>query len=466
PPENITIMSKIAFENCTFPAGLFISADGNKLAVLGGTYRPIRLPPLPWTYDYVWLDIYGYNLYYAMDVKAFIHVYDVSSKSSPILIRNFTMSGSYFNSRMIGEYVYAVISQPVYIINSTVILPQIYLEDGVREIEATKIYYSNVSENFYTFTTIVALNIMNSTEEPNTLTLLIGGTSTLYVSLNNIYITFHNFNWQTTTIYRIKIENGTMSWKATGTVLGHERNQFSMDEYDGYFRIATAHWVNGTRRNDLYILDMNLAIVGNLTNIAPGESLDSTRFIGNRCYLTTSVVRKDPFFVIDIENPREPKLLGKLEFPGFTQYLHPYDENHLIGVGIDVNRRVQILMFDVSNVSNPIVMNNFTVPDCSETPVLWEHKAFLFDKAKELLVIPVSIYDCSWQGVYVFNIANYALTLKGNVTHLESGVDEWNYVYWIKRVLYIEDMLYTVSEMKLKINWLEDLSPKGEIVFP
>ncbi|MEM3616757.1 MAG: beta-propeller domain-containing protein [Candidatus Bathyarchaeia archaeon] len=456
PPENATLMSKITFENDTYPAGIFVSADSNKLAVLGSKYRF-----LPWYYYYY------YNFYY-VDVKTFIYVYDISNKSSPILIKDFTMSGSYFNSRMIGEYVYAVISQPVYIIYDTVILPKIYTKDGIREIEATKIYHSNASEDYYAFTTIVALNIVNETEEENTLTIMIGGTSNLYVSLNNIYITFHSFDWQTT-IYRIKMENRTMSWEATGTVPGQEINQFSMDEYDNYFRIATMRWVNGAIQNDLYILDMNLTIVGNLTNIAPGENLDSARFIGNRCYLTTSVRRVDPFFVIDIENPYKPEILGSLKIPGFTRYLHPYNKTHLIGVGRDENNRVQILLFDVSNVSNPIAVGNFTVlGEYSDTPVLWEHKAFLFDKAKELLVIPLSIYDYSktfWQGVYVFNTTNRELMLKGNITHLES-VNQWDYIYWIKRALYIEDMLYTLSDKKLKINWLEDLSPKGEIVFP
>ncbi|MEM1563928.1 MAG: beta-propeller domain-containing protein [Candidatus Bathyarchaeia archaeon] len=456
PPDFATVVSKIACENYTCLAGLFISENSNKLAVIGSKYRFF-----PWKYYY-------YN-FYCVDVKTFIHVYDISNKSSPVLVRNFTMSGSYFNSRMAGEYVYAVISQPVCIIYDTVILPKIYSKDGIREIEVTKIYYSNVSENYYTFTTIVALNMMNEAEEPNTLTLMMGGTSNLYVSLNNIYITFHNLNGQTT-IYKIKIENRTMSWEATGTVPGHEINQFSMDEYNNYFRIVTMKWVNGTIQNDLYVLNMNLTIVGNLTNIAPGETLDSARFIGKRCYLTTSVRRIDPFFVIDIENPYEPEILGGLKIPGFTNYLHPYDETHLIGVGRDENNKVQILLFDVSNVSNPITAGNFTVlGEFSDTPVLREHKAFLFDKAKELLVIPVSIYDYSkafWQGVYIFNTTNCELILRGNITHLEDVVSTWDYAYWIKRALYIEDMLYTVSDKKLKINKMEDLSPKAEIVLP
>ena len=81
---------------------------------------------------------------------------------------------------------------------------------------------------------------------------------------------------------------------------------------------------------------------------------------------------------------------------------------------------------------------------------LWEHKAFLFSKAKGLLVIPVFIYEYSWRGVYVFNTTNCGLAPKGNITHMEYGVNGWNYIYQIKRALYIEDMLYTMSDAKLK----------------
>lgn len=184
-------------------------------------------------------------------------------------------------------------------------------------------------------------------------------------------------------------------------VEGHELNQFSMDEHGDYFRIATTTWAS---KNNLYVLDMNLSQVGNLTDFAPpGETMDSARFIGNRCYLSTSTPRKDPFFVIDVENASEPKILGNLSIPGFTRYLHPYDDDHVIGIGID-GSNVKITLFDVSDVGSPINMSEYKFNGVwSETPVLTEHKAFLLDKLKELLVIPVSIKldsysSSSWQG--------------------------------------------------------------------
>ncbi|MEM2666273.1 MAG: beta-propeller domain-containing protein [Candidatus Bathyarchaeia archaeon] len=457
PPKEATLVSRITFGDNVYPAGIFVSSDGNRLVVLGGKYT---LPPVRYFYAYLYVD-----------TKTFVFVYDISDKTSPTLTRNFTMSGGYFNSRMIGDYVYVVISQPAYIIYDTVILPKMYLGKGLKEIEPSKIYYANTTDEYYAYTSVVAVNVLNDREDPEILTILMGGTSNLYVSTKNIYITFHEFDGQTS-IYRVRIDGKNMIPEAKGTVPGHELNQFSMDEYNNHFRIATTTWENGKTQNNVYILGMDLNIVGNLTNIAPDEVIDSARFIGGRCYLTTSVARKDPFFVIDVEDPEAPRVLGYLKIPGFTRYLHPYDEDHLIGIGINENNAVKISIFDVSDVSSPLEVDKYTVQgDWSTTLVLEDHKAFLLDKGKELLVIPVAIarYDRGsvWQGAYIFRIlSSYSLTLRGTITHQENGFDQGDTTYWVKRALYIGDTLYTVSERKIKMNSLEDLSLTKQIVFP
>ena len=453
--EDAEVLSNITFGD-TYPVGIFVSQ--NRLAVLGCKYN---------------VPSWDYYSYYCVDVETFVNVYDVSNKTNPTFLRDFTISGSYFNSRRIGEYVYFVASQPTYIIHNTVILPKIYSKNGIKEISASEIHYSNGTDNYYLFTTIVALNMQNTEEEPTRMTIMLGGTSSMYVSLNNLYITFPE-PYGRTSIYRIHIENSNMNCEAKGKVLGRELNRFSMDEYDNYFRIATTTWVNGNTQNNLYILDMNLTDVGKLENItlAFNERIDSARFMGNRCYLATSVVRKDPFFVIDVEKASEPKILGYLKIPGFTRYLHPYNENHVIGIGKDENNKVKISVFDVTNVTAPKNMTEYKVEGAwSDTLVLTEHKAFLFDRSKDLLLIPVSTYEedrySLWQGAYVFNITlSDGLILRGNVTHQENGVNEWNSSYWVKRTLYIEDILYTVSDKKIKMNSLEDLAFLKEIELP
>jgi len=458
PPEAAEIVSRLTF-NDTYIVGIFVS--GNRLAVLGSKY----MIPVP-----------SYYMSYTIDIKTFADIYDISDRANPTFLTSFKISGSYFSSRMIGDYVYFVASQPAYVIYDTVVLPKTYSSDGMKEIRASEIYYFNASDDYYQYTTIVAMNVQNATEEPYHMTVMLGGTSTMYASLNNIYITFRDHIFapfllteDQTSIYRIHVENNSITCEAKGNVSGYELNQFSMDEYEGYFRIATTTQRNGTMQSNLYVLDMNLSLVGSLENIAPGEMMDSARFIGERCYLSTSVVRKDPFFVIDIGIPSEPTILGDLKIPGFTRYLHPYDESHVIGIGKD-GANVKITLFDVSDVSAPINISEYKVEGgWSDTPVLTEHKAFLFDKSKDLLVIPVSVSFTSsyWQGAYVFNITlTDGLSLRGTITHLQDSVSGWDSNYWVKRSLYIEDILYTVSEKMVKMNSLNDLALLNKVEFP
>ena len=452
PPEEAQLVSKIAF-NDSYPVGIYVSGD--------------RLVVLSSRYNYGTTGYYYTN--YIVDVRTSANVYNVSDRTDPQLLRTFTMSGSYFNSRTIGKYVYFVVTQPTYVIFDTVILPKIYSSGKPEEIPASEIYYSNTSDNYYIFTTFIAMNMQDTSEEPAHMSIMMGATSNMYVSPDNLYITFPEPD-ETTSIYRVHIQDSNLTTDAKGKVPGRELNQFSMDEYNGYFRIATTKQANGTTQNSLYILDMNLTAVGTIENIAPGETLDSARFIGNRTYLATSVVRRDPFFVIDVENPTNPQILGYLKIPGFSRYLHPYDENHVIGVGRDENNRVKISLFDVSNVSAPVEMSRYSVEGSwSDTSVLTDHKAFLFDRSKDLLSIPVSIYNerwinetyfgSQWQGALVFNVTlTNGLALTGNITHQVADGDDWDSSLWIKREFYIEQVLYTMSDKKLKLNNLQDLA--------
>jgi uncharacterized secreted protein with C-terminal beta-propeller domain len=451
PTEEAEIVSTIALGKSTL-AGIFVNQDSSRLAVLGGKYY--------------FPDFYSRS--FVIDAKTFVNIYDISDKSDPVLLRNFTMTGSYFNSRMIGAYVYSVVSQPAYVVYDTVVLPKIYSEGLVKEILPSEIYYSNGSDDYYQYTTFVAINMQDPAESPTYMTTMLGGTSSLYVSPNNMYVTFPVMDGNTS-IFRVRIQANNMTVEASGKVRGHELNQFSMDEHGDFFRIVTASWSNGTSASNLYVLDMNLTIVGKLVDIEPNETLDSARFVGNRCYLSTSVVRRDPFFVIDVENATDPKILGYLKIPGFTRYLHPYDADHVIGVGTDDTGNVKITLFDVTNVSAPLNMSEYRVEALwSDTTVLTDHRAFLFDYSKNLLTLPVSatFYDPylsysyqSWQGLYVFEITLSGVVQRGTITHQVANPGNysvWNY-YSIKRALYIDNVLYTVSDKRMKMNNLENL---------
>jgi uncharacterized secreted protein with C-terminal beta-propeller domain len=449
PPEEAEVLSRIGFNGTL--GEIFLA--GNKLAILGSSAT------------------YPYEPYYRLptfiDDKTLVKVYDISDRNNPVLARDFSISGNYFDSRMINEYVYLIVSQPAYLLYDTLVLPKTYSTDGMEEMNVSQIYYANVSDNSYAFTTVAAINIQDDTQEPTHETFLLGATSCMYVSLNNIYITFWTQGGETL-IYRIRIENEMIKSEASGEVPGSVLNQFSMDEYNGYFRLATTAWTDGASQNNVYVLNMNLTMVGKLENIAPGETIYSVRFMGDRGYIVT-FRQVDPFFAIDLQNPYNPKVLGVLKIPGYSSYLHPYDESHIIGIGKD-GSAVKMSLFDVSNVTDPKEIDNYQVSGgWSDSPVLSDHKALLFNSSKNLLVMPIITSDYSiWQGAYVFKVTiQEGIALRGQITHTENTTDLGYYYYpqpyYVKRSLYIDNILYTISDKKVMMHNLETLEEINQI---
>jgi inhibitor of cysteine peptidase len=503
-PQNAKVLSKISFDNGS-PMGIYLSADGNELAVLGSNYIPYqvygRFPGL-----------YPANIMFPSWTTStnFVYVYDVSDKSNPVLSRNLTMSGSYVDSRMIGNYVYDLISENAYLLNGTVLLPTVFSGQGASTVAPTNIYYVNTSDSAYMYTTIAALNIENAQEQAVSTTILMGNAGSIYVSQSNIYLTDEVSTYQSisttttqtgttimpmpimplqlysqgTEIYRIAISGSSFTLAAAGNVTGTVMNQYSMDEYNGYFRIATTSYdysstsYTSAQQNNLYILDSNLQVVGKIENLASGEELHSARFIADRCYLVT-FNQIDPLFVVDLTQPTNPMVLGNLTIPGYSDFLQPYDATHLIGIGQDVNVSIdankveipgdvyytavlglKVSLFDVSNVANPKETSNIVIGDSGTTSeALTDPKAILFDASRNLLVLPVELYLSTnstttaspgatgtagnaiaipapaptistnnyypqfvWQGVYIFNVdLTNGITIKGNITQLDNA---------------------------------------------
>jgi len=446
--------------------------------------------------------------------QTFIRVYDVSDRGSPASKKNVSVEGFYFNSRMIGDYVYAVINRPAYCSSEEdeVTLPKIYSNGRVEEVSATDIYYSNITDYYYSYTTIVAVNVQDDEQEPTYQPFLFGATRNMYVSTNNIYITLPNTTRverfgiadvvERTIVHRIHVENGNVEPAASGGVPGHVLNQFSMDEYNGFFRIATTTgqvwgWGESASKNHVYILDLGLSLIGRLEDLAPGEKIYSARFMGDRGYLVT-FKKVDPLFVLDLSNPSDPCVLGQLKITGYSDYLHPYDETHIIGIGKETieaeednfawYQGIKISLFDVSEVETPKEIDKYEIGDRgTDSPILSDHKAFLFDKSKNLLVIPVTVAeidpakypqgvppytygDFVWNGAYVFNISlEGGLELKGRIAHLDNEAElmksghYYQSGYSVKRSLYIGNVLYTISDCKIKMNSLVDMSEINEL---
>lgn len=312
-----------------------------------------------------------------------------------------------------------------------------------------------------------------------------------------------------TVIHKVAINKGRLEYQASGEVTGHVLNQFSMDEDKGYFRIATtrnrtwSHYLDSEEEQEsysnLYVLDKSLNVVGGVEKLAPGERIYSVRFMQDRAYLVT-FKQVDPLFVIDLSQPSKPSVLGELKIPGFSNYLHPYDENFLIGIGKDTvetewggvrTKGVKLSLFDVRDVKNPKEVDVYVMGDSGSNSIaLNDHKAFLFSKDKNLLVLPVSIqeqyykdeqegpratslprYRMNFRGAAVFKIDESGFELKGKIDHAEGDFegkrDYWRgYSYYdntVKRSLYISDTLYTFSNNYLMMNNIETLDEEAKL---
>lgn len=484
-PQDAKVISKIETNN-TYLSGIYLSTDGTKLAVLGNKYvdyiyavekeRDLILPP------------------YWNTPSTFVRVYDVSDKANPIMVRNFTISGTYFNSRMIGDYVYAIVTENVYRSNDgTANLPLVTTETKTSNIDATRIFYVNSYDSYYTYTTVFSVNILDSAKSPSNTTIMMGGTSDMYVSAKNIYIvspTWSSENQYTTNIYRVSINQENLEVEAKGSVWGNPINQYAMDEYNGNFRIATTMWFedNATTKdgavfkvsrqmNSIYVLNEDLTVIGKLEGFKKDESIYSVRFAETKCYVVT-FKQIDPFFVIDMSNPAAPKVAGELKIPGYSSYLYPIDENHLIGIGKE-NGTLKLSLFDVTNINAPAETAKYTVEaSYSDSTALYDPHAFLFDGQRQLLVIPVSINGGRiipllsnedslvtskaldyWQGVYVFNVnSESGITLKGTVAQIEN-----ENTLWVSRSQYIGNTLYTFSNSRVQLNNFENLAFLAQI---
>ena len=556
---------------------------------------------------------------------AFIKVYDIGDKENPEELQSITYEGSYYDARMIGNYVYVIANQPLIKDENDIKLPSV-IYNGVEEpLEAKEIAYFPISDYSYQLTTIFAINLDN--EEIERESFLTGYTQTLFVSENNIYLTAPKYvpyqdyetkmieqvilpvvdketrdkiqdalenedfelytrqqmandilanyynslsseeksqfeenladkarefesDWQKemqkTTIHKISINKEKIEYVAKGEIPGYVLNQFSMDEHEGYLRIATTtqpQWFGGpiimgadvsstggfggidtanvgrvesvdisitanamedqtddnsdseilqqnVEKNHVYVLDEDLDIIGKLENLAPDERIYSARFIEDRLYLVT-FKQIDPLFVIDLSSPRNPEVIGKLKIPGYSTYLHPYDENHIIGIGVDTDNEqgrtlqagLKLALFDVSDVDNVKEISKYTIGGRgSSSDALYEHKAFLFDKEKNLLVLPATVYKDNYQvefeGAYVFSLdLEDGFQLKGKITHLNESEqsqligNEIMYYYppyeaHVQRSLYIGDVLYTLSQRSLKANDLNTTEDIKTISLP
>jgi inhibitor of cysteine peptidase len=535
PAQNMKVINTLKFDKEFTPSQLYV--DEKYLVVIGNKYYPLPDPgpePMPLVKESSSKIALMPPLFRREEaVKAI--VFDISDKNDINQIREVELEGSYISSRKIGSALYLVANKYInfyYIMEQKTGLFTPSYKDSAVEGDFVNVPYSSIAYFPKTiepnYMMIGALNL-DQPEQKMELSTYLGSSQNVYASGQNLYVVVTQYENIaeppqrdvgvssimpirmpdfTTGVFKFSLENGKTKYAGQGSVPGTVLNQFSMDEYDGYFRIATTKgqsWMFGdnTSKNNVYILDKEMKIAGKLEDLAPGERIYSVRFMGERGYMVT-FKNVDPLFVIDLKDPKNPQVLGELKIPGYSDYLHPYDENHIIGFGketIELSNPynptgektayylgMKIALFDVTDVNNPVEMYKQVIGDRgTDSELLRNHKALLFAKNKNLLAFPVSVAEVKnsrpdpygmpqygetvFQGAYVYNLdLQNGFVLKGKITHINGQID--NYYDWygsgknIERIIYIGDTLYTVSKSALKANDLTDLKEINTLSIP
>ena len=506
PASETMLVSTIKTNETNYIEGIFINGD-TLIVFSTNAYQPT-----------IMIDEIYQTSYVPTFPKTNIQIYDISDKNNPSLKKTIKIDGSYYDARMIGDMIYVVSIESAYDLyptingNQTLRVPKLTIDNKTENIEPASIYYVDVPDKVDTMTHVLSIDVNG--ENLSQKSFFLGYSQTMYVSEHAIYLASNHYEYtpnlltiditseSTTIIHKISIDN-EIEYTAQGEVPGTILNQFSMDEHNGYFRIATTIgnvWNQETQStNNIFVLDEELTQISSIEDIAPGERIYSARFMGEKAYLVT-FKKIDPFFTIDLSDPYHPEILGKLKIPGYSDYLHPYDENHIIGIGKETvealgaekemrnldfawYQGVKMAIFDVTDVTNPTELSKVVIGDRgTSSPALYDHKAFLFDREKELLVIPISLYEIpdqikeeydnytgstygefTFQGAYVYNVnLENGFELKGTITHLDESTMLKSGFYpayesSITRSLYIDEVLYTISTTHIAAHNLKTL---------
>ena len=465
--------------------------------------------------------------YYNNRMNTVVKIYNITSREKPVLTKSYEMYEPYYISRCIDNVLYVISSGNLRKEDDKIVVG--YNEDNMeKEMSIDKIkYLKDVKTTKQTLISTVDLN--NETADIKLDSYLMN-ISNAYVSENAIYLLNQKYNNDSkipikllfgfkgvfgledyyemdsesgyyTEIYKFDIKEN-VEYKAKTKVKGKTINQYSLDEKDNHLRIAL-YDNDGSR---VAIFDEDLKQIGISDNVAKGEKMYSSRFIGDKVYFVTYKTI-DPLFVMDLSNEAKPKVLGKLKIPGYSTYLHPYDENHIIGIGMEtkeiINRNsngkvisttakvvgMKMALFDVSNVNSPVQISSVVIGDSRTTSaILTNPKALLFSKEKSLIAIPVNNYSQDFEvtlsnnyetminnytkyskpynaeGYFVYNInVQDGFKLKGVITHEKTNATYYYSNSKLLRGLYIDNNLYTVSETMIKVNELDSLKAVGEL---
>ncbi len=452
-----------------------------------------RLMIITQSYSVVWVNDSSGSYQSNQDQTSAV-IYDISNPSIPRVVVSLGQSGYYISSRMIGDYVYLVTSQYVYNpVRATPMtyIPSVSVDKESALLQPADLYIGGSPQNA-AYSVVGAVNLKSGTNFESAKAVF-GGTSEIYANADHLLLAFSRYGEEilpiapdkdgrnvqitngssSTDLVLLGLDEGQITKLATGNVPGSLLNQFSMDEYKGAFRIVTTlnSWqqriytdgvdtyeYDSTNANALYTLDANLAMLGKIENLAKDEFVKSVRFDGDIGYFVT-FRQVDPLFAVDLSNPSAPRILDALKIPGFSEYLHVFKDNLLLGIGYNADedtgrtQGVKLSMFDTSNKRDIREAHTESV-DANWTTVGGNHKAILVDGVKNLIAFPA---DNSY---YIYRYTtDKGFTLAAKVT-MTADLSSWNL-----RGLFIGNYFYVLGDSGVTIISLSDFTVLSSVKF-
>lgn len=416
-----------------------------------------------------------------------LRLYDVSSPYTPKKNREITFSGHLLSSRLINDNIYLFTNEQFYEkpdrddICSYV--PSVQVDGGqpTPVAEENICIFKGAVDRSYTSAFMINLQNGKVTDSKST----VGGGATLYANTTSIYLAANDVSAyyaritdddykeddykNKTRLIRFDIEKGEINPAAEGEVDGTPLNQFSMDELGGYFRIVTTVNTNSGTTNEVSVLDKELKVVGKIKDIAKGERVYSVRFMGDTGYFVT-FRQVDPLFAVDLKDPKNPKILSALKIPGFSNYMHPWGEGLMLGVGAEADENtgattgIKLSMFDISNPEN-VQEKNKEVLNIIASDVGVEHKSILANVNKNLIGFAAN------EGSYfVYGYSSdkgFTKKAELKIPRNEDADIYYSYYYYMQntRGIYIGDYFYLVGLNGINSYTLSDFKAVDSLLF-
>lgn len=360
-----------------------------------------------------------------------IQVYSIVDRRNPEFEGRLIQDGYYNTSRKIGDVVYLftqyhMTSDVVGYVEKeyTSVIPKVNGE----KVAAGEIYLPESSGESGILVSSLDVNKPDKVLDSK---LVISGYAQTYISKDALYLYEEDYDGaMITNIAKFALDEGRISGVAATAVRGYVRDTFAINASDGYLRVLTTDYSTEDEVNALYILDENLKLTGQLTGIAPGEEIYAARFMGNTGYFVT-YRNTDPLFTVDLSDPAKPEIIGELKVTGFSEYLHFWDDTHLLGIGYESDEKtgnienIKISMFNIENPGEVIEEAKLVLKDVDYSEALYDYKSVIISKDKNLIGLVCEDYSGSGikQTYQIYSYENGAFKKQAEIP----GINGANY---------------------------------------